>query len=394
VIRIWIVGSPHTNELPLTLVPPELRRRAESLGYTIEMEAFRATGFAAKFHEALQTHNEPEILTFNNYGAISGMKTPNGWIEGIDWDRRTAASLALVHETMTSLQPIGWVMLVPSAGNYDAARALAMRPAECDARSGPVTNSSIITPTLRQAQETAVAAARAYVDCDRATLAAISDQSRLVQQCFLPQSDSKIESVKACSVSGNDKLAFVSLAGGFSAKVRDARTIYPTRHGADLGQQSMLAVLTNQSGTWRLLAITHDPVNTLFQRPLTTNRLVNLLDREPATSITPEPARLLTPDGVFPLPQRGERFGDFTWYPSQSSDVIGQVAEFMWGKDADWGLTRLFFLPASENKLSTGYLMSGGKLVWRMWTISRSGEVVFSEQHSFRNCPCPSSCQP
>ena len=393
VIRIWIIGSPHTNELPRAVVPPELRRRAESLGYTIEMEAFRAAGFAAKYHEALQTHNEPEILTFDNYGAISGMKTVNGYIEGIDWDRRTAASLSLVHETMTSLQPIGWVMLVPSASNYDAARAVAMRPPECDTRFGPVADLSTIGTALRQAQEKAAAAARAYVDCDRATLATISDNSRLVQQCFLPQSDSKLTSVKVCNVSGNDKLAFVSLVGGFSAKVRDPRTIYPTRHGGDLGQQSILAVLTNHSGTWRLLAITHDPVNTVLQRPLTTNRLVNLLDPEPSTTLTPEPARLLTPDGVFPVPQRGERFGDLTWYPSQSSDVIGQVAEFMWGKDHDSGLTRLFFLPASENKLSTGGLMSGGRLVWRMWTINRSGEIAFSEQHSFLNCPCRASCE-
>jgi hypothetical protein len=321
------------------------------------------------------------------------MKTVNGYIEGIDWDRRTAASLSLVHETMTSLQPIGWVMLVPSARNYDAARAVAMRPPECDTRFGPVADLSTIGPALRQAQEKAAAAARAYVDCDRATLATISDNSRLFQQCFLPQSDSKLTSVKVCNVSGNDKLAFVSLVGGFSAKVRDPRTIYPTRHGGDLGQQSILAVLTNHSGTWRLLAITHDPVNTVLQRPLTTNRLVNLLDPEPSTTLTPEPARLLTPDGVFPVPQRGERFGDLTWYPSQSSDVIGQVAEFMWGKDHDSGLTRLFFLPASENKLSTGGLMSGGRLVWRMWTINRSGEIAFSEQHSFLNCPCPASCE-
>lgn len=384
VIRIWIVGSPHTNELPPAVVPPELRKRAESLGYSIEMEALRASSFAAQFHQAVQNHNEPEILTFDNYGAIIGMKTPNGWIDGIDWDRRTAASLALVHESMTSLQPRGgWVMLVPSAGNYEAARGLAMPPPVCD-----VTRRAMDLTTV----EMAVSATRAYVDCDRPTLATISDQSRLVQQCFLPQSDAKAESVKACSVAGNDKLAFVSLVAGFSAKVRDPRRIYPSRHGRDLGQQSILAVLTNQGGTWRLLAITHDPVNTVLQRPLTTNTIASSLGHGLPSGITTASAQLLTRDGVYPVPQKGERFGDFIWYPSQSTDVIGQVVEFMWGKDNDWGLTRLFFLPPNENKLSTGRLMSGGRTIWRVWSVTRSGDVGFSEPHTFMNCPCPTRC--
>ena len=391
VIRIWTVGSPHTNALPAAIVPPDLSKRAESLGYTIEIEAFRASGFAAHFHQALQSHNEPEVLTFDNHGVISGMKTVNGWVEGIDWDRRTASSLALVHETMTSLQPRGWVMLVPSAVNYEAARAVSMRPAECDTRPGRATDLSTIAPALRQAQEKAVSATRAYIDCDRSTLAAVSDKSRLVQQCFMPQSDAKAELVKACSVSGNHKLAFVSLVGNFSGKVRDPRTVYRSRHGSALGQQSILAVLTNQSGTWQLLAITHDSVNTVFQRPQTINTLVNALDHGPPTGITTEPARLLTPDGVYPVPQRGQRFGDFIWYPSQSTDVIGQVVEFMWGKDADWGLTRLHFLPQSENKVSTGVLMSGGRSVWRVWSITRAGDVIVSESHSFMNCPCPTA---
>lgn len=119
VIRVWIVGSPHTNELPRSVIPPELRQRADSLGYTIEVETFRASGFAAHYHQALQNHTQPEILTFDNYGILIGMKTVNGWVEGIDWDRRTASSLALVHETMASLQSRGWVMLVRSAVNYE-----------------------------------------------------------------------------------------------------------------------------------------------------------------------------------------------------------------------------------------------------------------------------------
>lgn len=376
VIHVWTVGSPHTDELPTAIAQPELRQRAETLGYTIEVETFRASGFAAKFRQALLDRSEPEILTFDNYGVISGVQTQKGWVEGVDSDRGVASSLALVHETLASLQRRGWVMLVRSAVNYEAALALSMRPAECES---PLT----VDPALQRLEEKAVLATRAYLDCDRSMLSGISDESRVVQQCFLPKSDVKVESVKACRVSGPHNLAFVSLVSNFSAKVREPDTIYRSKQGMDLGQQSILAVLRNQGGTWRLLAITHDQMRTVIRIPVA-NTNVNALDQEQPTAITLEPARPLIPDGMFPLPKKGERFGDFIWQPSPSSDVTAQVVEFTLGRDKNGGLTRLFFLPPGENKISSGLLMSGGTSDWRVWSISKTGEVVFSEQRSFK----------
>ena len=384
VIRVWTVGSPHSGALPPAIVPPALRKRAESLGYTIQIEAFRANGFGARFRQALQNHEEPEILTFDNYGVIHGMQTRTGWVEGIDSDRSVASSLALVHETLTSLQARGWVMLVRSAVNYEAARTLSMPAADCLSQHGGPPDSPIAEPALRQVQETAVLATRAYLNCDRSALSEISDESRLVQQCFLPKSETKLESVNICRVSGNNKLAFVSLVSIFSAETLDPNWIGRSRYGMDLGQQSILAVLRNESGSWRLLAITHDPMNTVARRPLTTNTLVNSLDHGPPSGITFESARLLTPNGMYPVPQRGARFGDFTWQPSQSTEVIGQVVEFTWGQETNyWGLTRLFFLPPSEDKISSGLLMSGGLSKWRVWSISKGGDVAFSGHHIF-----------
>src|SRR5262245_32549591 len=95
-IRIWTVGSPHPGAFPPAVVPADLQQRAESLGYTIEIQAFLANGFAAIFREALQSHNEPEILTFDNYGVITGIQTSLGSFEGVDSDYRVASSLALV----------------------------------------------------------------------------------------------------------------------------------------------------------------------------------------------------------------------------------------------------------------------------------------------------------
>jgi hypothetical protein len=364
-------------------VPPELRRQADSLGYTIEVEAFRATRFADKFRQALQDHSEPEVLTFDNYGVVSGIRTPTGWIEGVASDSQTAPSLVLVHEALASLQQRGWVLLVRSAVNYEAARALSMRPPVCQSEAGTRADSPSIQPALLQAQETAELAARAYLACDQSTLSVISDESRLGQKCFLPESDTQVESVKACRVAGNSNLAFVSLVSTFSAQVRVPLTNPGSVHNMDLGQQSILTVLRNQGGLWRLLAITDDPVNTGARIPLTTHALESLLDDGQTAGVIPEPARPLTPDGVYPRPARGERFGDFVWQPSQSTDVIGQVVEFLFGKDTSRGRTRLFFLPGHERRLSSGFLLSGGTSVWRVWSISKGGDVAFSAQHSY-----------
>jgi len=379
VIRVWIVGSPHTNALPRAAVPAELQRRAESYGYTIEVETFRPAGFAARFRQALDEHNEPEVLTFDNYGIISGIRTSQGLFDGLIQDPRVASSVVLVHESLDSLKKTGWVMLVRSALNYEAAKVLSMHPPVCDPQAGPTTDS----PELRQVQEKAVLVTRAYLDCELSTLSTNSDDSRLGRECFLPESDVKVQSVKPCRVSGNRNLAFVSLVSNFSAQLRAGIPSRLVVHRMELGQKSVLAVLRNHGGEWRLLAITDDPLNTIARRPLTTDSLDRSLDDGQTLRITPEPARLLTPDGVHV--SRTAPFDDFNWLPSPSTEVIGQVAEFMWGKDRNWGLTRLFFLPAGESKLSSGNLMSSGATVWRVWSITKAGDVAFSEQHTFKN---------
>jgi hypothetical protein len=380
-IRVWTVGSPHTGVLPAAVVPPELRRQAENLGYTIEVKTFRASGFAAKFREALQEHNEPEILTFDNYGVLSGIRTPNGWIDGIVTDPQTAQSLVLVHQTLNSLQRRGWVMLVRSATNHEAARALSRQPVTCNSDRGPAAHSMTIDQALQQASEAATFAARAYLTCDQSTLAGVSDPSRLGRKCFLPDSDTQVDSVKACRVAGNRNLAFVTLTTNFTSQVRV--TNRQSMYAAELGQQPILAVLRNHGGVWRLLAMTHDPLNTFARTTLTTPAFDSSLDDAQAAAVTLGTAQLLTPEGEYPLPNANERFGDFLWEPSQSTDVIGQVVEFVIGKDSSRGFTRLFFLSPRERQLSSGYLMSGGKSVWRVWSISKGGDISFSEQHTF-----------
>ena len=111
----------------------------------------------------------------------------------------------MVHEALAPLQPRGWVILLRSAANYEAAKALAMQPPVCQPEFSRATHSPK-TALLRQAQETATDAARAYLACDLSSLSAVSDGSRLGEKCFLPEDNSQVR-LGTVRVSGNDKLA-------------------------------------------------------------------------------------------------------------------------------------------------------------------------------------------
>jgi hypothetical protein len=96
------------------------------------------------------------------------------------------------------------------------------------------------------------------------------------------------------------------------------------------------------------------------------------------------PATLVSPaSGQFPHPPNGERFGSFTWLSSPSEDVVVEIAEFAYATDE-----RLFVTspaaPAAHRAVSVGQLWSTrGEWSWRIWSVSRNGELVFSESRTF-----------
>ena len=96
-------------------------------------------------------------------------------------------------------------------------------------------------------------------------------------------------------------------------------------------------------------------------------------------------AAILTPDGTYPAPKAGERFGNFAWKGSASTEVIGEIAEFNYGYDV-----RLFLFPGApvgqDKLLSTGRLWTTRTpWIWRVWSINRDGSIVLSDTRQFRN---------
>lgn len=388
VIRIWSVGSPFTRVLPQTTVPLELERQAEALGYTMTVENVRATEFPDKLREAVQAHTQPEILTFDNFGVLIGVDTPTGRYPGVlNTDYGIASSLEMVYESFAALQPRHWwVTLVRSAANYKAARTLAMRPPSCLAETTSAQTPSSLE--LKSALEIGNQAAHAYLACDRSALAASSDDSKLGGKCFLPQDTVRVEAIQPCGVVGNDSLAFVSLSSTFVAQRHEPPPTRDLAYGrwlmeTALGQQTVLAVLRKQTGEWRLFAISDDPIDTDGPTFVTLKRLAGLLTNETVDVSVPLPARLVTAEGTNLRPPPARSFGNLEWIPSESPDVVCEVAEFLVGEGVDpRERTRLFFLLRHENSLSSGKLW-GTTGHWRMWSVNEAGKVSLSDSRSY-----------
>jgi hypothetical protein len=176
--------------------------------------------------------------------------------------------------------------------------------------------------------------------------------------------------VAVCGGWGNERLAFVTINAAYQADTT-------------VGHSSLLLAFRKVSSRWQLLVAARDPVsNRDFVALLPT--LSKTLARDVAAGPVPAPATLRSPqNGGFPIPAKGARFGDFEWQSSTSEDVVAEIAEFTYHDDA-----RLFLLrprtPGTVGRVSTGQLWSTrGEWAWRVWSITSSGELAFSESRTF-----------
>ena len=361
------MGSPYHGDTPNTTIPPDLEQTAEKMGLKITVRAFPAVGFAQQFFEAFKKGQEPDILAINNYGIIDGITTPLGDFTGIASDETIREKLVRVTGSLNGLEGLGnnngWEFLVTTSEHSRAARLLAVRSPECKQNWN-------LVPLTQDLQESAIPIARAYLQGDRKSLAAFEDRERLHTDVEHPR-QLNVSEMRGCGYWGDQRLAFVPVVSSYeSAKA--------------VGQISLLLILRKQQTQWQLLTASTDPVS-ISRFPEGIPKLVSLLQEARTPGGKPLPAKLLAPeDGQSPVPARGQRFGDFVWQPSTSTDVVAQIIEFAYNDDA-----RLFLRFFSGNTLANDQLSAGqlwtarGLWRWRVWSISDSGAISFSEARSF-----------
>ena len=402
VITVWKIGSPHTGDTPDTSVPLDLDANAEKLGYNLKVESYPAEGFAEKLFEAYGKNQEPDILVIDNYGMIDGIKTARGSFIGIRSNAKVRQSLVKVTGSLKSLEGhrSGWEFLFRGSRNYESAKALALRLEGCSENSA----SSPVPEEERAAVERM---ANVYLEGQEAE-AALDDPDRLLSAEGDSRRSGKLRVVNepitngdgfqefggkprpgnskgsnddlqrvhvlettACGYWGNGHLAFASALATYEAE-------------DSLGRLPVLLILRNQQGQWRTLAASTDPTTTtafLGQMP----KLAQLLGKPWKTDNEVLPAKILAPeDGIEPEAPAGERDGNFEWQPSGSSHVVAEIVEFAYKNDSRLFVRFVSGSTGSREQLSAGqlwYTLSIWR--WRVWSISDSGAVAFSESRSF-----------
>jgi hypothetical protein len=206
---------------------------------------------------------------------------------------------------------------------------------------------------------------------DHAGILAHADPERLSDLSLRPNVEPvTVGGVAVCGGWGNERLAFVTVNASYQADTT-------------IGHASLLLAFRKTSSLWRLLVAARDPVSTR-QFATLLPVLSKVLARNIPAGPVPMPATLRSPqNGRFPIPVRGARFGEFAWQSSTSEDVVAEIAEFSYHDDA-----RLFLLQAGNSgvprHVSAGQLWTTrGEWAWRVWSITMSGEIAFSEVRTF-----------
>jgi hypothetical protein len=376
VLVVWRVGSPTSNQTPDSNVPLNLERKAESMGFRLQIHTFPAREFAQAFQNAFSAHEEPDIIAVENATSVKWPGNNPYGIVPITSDPDVRKSLIQVNGSLSGIGG-GWQFLISTSQHAEAARRLALRPAECDA------SAVAETPMVHNLQQAAVQIANAYLRTPT-EMRAYDDVDRLRTEGA--QWDSmNVRETMTCGYWGNDRLAFVSVVSTFEHE--DPRGQPPSRsiaHGPIVGLMPILLVLRKQDTQWRLLAASSDPVSNgpfLRQVPV----ISRLLQASAIKGIGVAQAHLLSPeDGHVPAADAGQRFGNFTWQSSPSGNVVAEIVEFAYKND-----DRLFFLPKQNNgttgQVSAGSLWTtGSEWKWRVWSISDTGAIAFSDYRTFR----------
>jgi hypothetical protein len=380
-ILVWKVGSPHAGDTPNPRVPAVLQKDAAAVGARITVEAYPAAGFAARLSDAVTRNAAPDLLVFGNFGVMRGSTTALGTFAGIGQDAAIRQHLVRVEGPFDALlgPERGWTYLFAISPNHRTARALAEKAPACP-------NGSSAPPLPGELGETVFAMAPAYLNGDAATLQTFSDLEKLpgVRATTVPVMPTGVplpvpgggagavttRGVRPCGVWGNERLAFARVHASYESA--DA-----------IGHTPLLLVLRKSHARWQLLVAARDPVSTGAFLNSVPSIAARFASDVPARAF-PSPATLLSPpDGVYPRPANGERFGAFSWRSSPSSDVVAEIAEFAYHDDA-----RLFRTsrrrPEALSDLSAGNLWrTNSTWTWRVWSVSASGDVAFSEARTF-----------
>ena len=361
VIRVWRIGSPYAGDTPGTAVATRVATALQNGSAELQVEAMPAADLAPRLSSAIDTGSPPDVLVIDNYGLIDGTTTSLGRFTGIAQNPRVKDQLVRVTGSLDGLLgPLrGWTFLLSASPNHAAARRLAVRTPSCG-NTAPLGDADELT-------RTAPDIVRAYLWGNSDALASYADADRVTVVNSAADPAAMLE-VLVCGMWGNDRLRFVSARASYEGT-------------ASIGHVPVLLVFRKPSARWQRLVASRDPIsNGEFLTNL--SRLESLLESDGRTFQPAPPAVLVAPlNGAYPETPRRQRFGDFIWDIIPTPHVVASIAEFAYKDDA-----RLFMIlnPGGTQRISSGKLWSTrSEWKWRLWSVDRVGDVVFSESRTF-----------
>ena len=360
-VRIWTIGSPHKGDTPAQLVPAPVKRGFSARRLTVQVESFPARDLAPNLAKAIESGVPPDVLVIDNYGLVNGITTPLGKFEGIVRHEQTRQQLMWVKGSLDALLgPVGgWTFLLSGSKNHNAVQDFVLRGPECSDASPaqlPRGLDGIVRPL-----------ATAYMQGNARILDDVADPDRIAA-LHPSQEPARVRDVAVCSAWGNEKLTVVSTKVSYEAET-------------SIGHSPVLLVFRKPSSRWQLLVASRDPIsNREFVRAFAALpwNLVRQAGPSPAV-----PVVLRSPvHGENPKPVEGARFGDFTWDANASEEIVTDIAEFAYQNDA-----RLFVVGRGRSgisRVSSGMLWhTRSEWKWRVWSLNRAGDLVFSEARTF-----------
>ncbi len=160
--------------------PQAFSWRRRNLDSGCRWRCSRQAGFAQTFLDAVRRNAAPDILVFDNFGVMQGIKTELGSFEGIGQEATSRRDLIQVTGAFDELlgPARGWTYLFSSSPNHEAARTLALRTPGCPGGSAAANLQGELTELVPKL-------ARAYLEGDAISIQAVlgcrSTRDRSVQ---------------------------------------------------------------------------------------------------------------------------------------------------------------------------------------------------------------------
>jgi len=362
-VRIWTIGSPHTGNTPEQFVPAPIERGLSAKRLTVQVESFPARDLAPNLAKAIESGAPPDVLVVDNYGLVNGITTPLGRFEGIGRQEQIRRQLMWVKGSLDALlgPAGGWTFLLSRSKNHSAVQDFVLRGPECSGASRAQLPRELerIVPRL----------ATAYMQGNARILDDVADPDRMAA-LHPSQEPARVHDVAVCRAWSSEKLAIVSTSVSYEAET-------------SIGHSPVLLVFRKPSSRWQLLVGSRDPItNRDFVRAFAA--LPKSLVRQAGPAQSPTlPVVLRSPaHGENPKPVEGARFGDFTWNANASEEIVTDIAEFAYKNDA-----RLFVVGRGDSgisRVSSGMMWhTRSEWKWRVWSLNRAGDLVFSEARTF-----------